>query len=111
MVTVVSKTGKQAFKNVQVTVLDQSAPKPLDVQIQVSKQGYIQVNDTVTVSCTSLDNATMTLIVEVNGEIKTQDYLSVLNTTIPGRFVFRSNSFLENQQIRFICVGTLGTQT
>jgi len=31
MVTVVSKTGKQAFKNVQVTVLDQSAPKPLDV--------------------------------------------------------------------------------
>jgi len=53
----------------------------------------------------------MTLIVEVNGEIKTQDYLSVLNTTIPGRFVFRSNSFLENQQIRFICVGTLGTQT
>jgi len=31
MVTVVSKSGKKAFKNVQVTVLDQSAPKPLDV--------------------------------------------------------------------------------
>lgn len=37
MVNVVSKTGKQAYKNVQVTVLDQSAPKPLDVKIQVSK--------------------------------------------------------------------------
>lgn len=38
----------------------------------------------------------MTIIVEVNGEIKTQDFLGVLNTTIPGRFIFRSNSFLEN---------------
>lgn len=82
-----------------MTVLDQSAPKPLDVKIQVSKVGYIKVNDTVTVSCSSMDNVTFGLIVEINGEIKTDNFLPVLNTTIPGRYVFRSNSFNDNQQI------------
>lgn len=101
-----SRSGKIGTKTVQVQVLAQGDPAPLDSQIQVSKVGFIKSNEEITVTCTSKDYVAYSLMVEVNGADLSTYYKNLISTSVPGKYIFKANSFNKDQLIRLTCVVT-----
>lgn len=55
--------------------------------------GYIKLSDEIVVTCTSIDAVSLTLMVEVNGEVVSDLFKDSIATSLPGKFVFSANSF------------------
>lgn len=68
--------------------------------------GFIKLSEEITVTCSSVDAVSWALIVEVNGLIVTDSYKDSINTKVPGKFIFKANSFSKDQNIRLTCLAT-----
>lgn len=88
-------------------MLSSTDTAPLDAVISSTKTGFIKVNDTFTITCSSKDTVQWTLKVEVDGQII--DASSIKSTTA-GQYTFLSSFFKSDQKIRITCVASQGTK-